>query len=146
MGVLNFIKENPNNINNKKKDIIVSTRTENDNNSHLNIDENDTFNYKAAEKKADEFLKEGLGDESDFNEIKQMQKQMKFIKDQLKETILKYDQLSEQVKELLKNVKCDIKIKPQISQICQILEISPQTTSRILNNKKGGILGMLKGK
>ena len=146
VGVLNFIKENSNNINNKKKDIIVSTRTENENNSHLNIDENDTFNYKAAEKKADEFLKEGLGDESDFNEIKQMQKQMKFIKDQLKETILKYDQLSEQVKELLKNVKCDIKIKPQISQICQILEISPQTTSRILNNKKGGILGMLKGK
>ena len=108
--------------------------------------ENDTFNYKEAEKKADEFLKEGVGDESDYNEIKQMQKQMKFIKEQLKESLLKFEQLSEQVKELLKNIKCDIKIKPNISQICQILGYSPQTTSRILNNKKGGILGLIKGK
>ena len=36
---------------------------------------------------------------------------MKFIKEQLKDSLLKYDQLSEQVKELLKNVKIDIKIK-----------------------------------
>ena len=144
-GMINFIKESTNN-NNNKKDLIISTRSEREMNDNLNVNENDTFNYKAAEKKADEFLREGAGDESDFNEIKQMQKQMKFIKEQLKDSILKYDQLSEQVKELLKNVKCDIKIKPQISQICQILGYSPQTTSKILNNKKGGILGLLTGK
>ena len=142
-GMINFIKEGTNN---NKKDIFVSQRTVNEN-SNLNAhNENDTFNYKEAEKKADEFLKEGVGDESDYNEIKQMQKQMKFIKEQLKESLLKFEQLSEQVKELLKNVKCDIKIKPNISQICQILGYSPQTTSRILNNKKGGILGLIKGK
>ena len=143
-GMINFIKES-NNINNKK-DLLVSTKTVNDNSNIIANNENDTFNYKEAEKKADEFLKEGAGDESDYNEIKQIQKQMKFIKDQLKESLLKYEQLSEQVQELLKNIKCDLKIKPQISQICQILGYSPQTTSRILNNKKGGILGLIKGK
>ena len=142
-GMINFIKEGTNN---NKKDILASQRTMNEN-SNLNAhNENDTFNYKEAEKKADEFLKEGVGDESDYNEIKQMQKQMKFIKEQLKESLLKFEQLSEQVKELLKNIKCDIKIKPNISQICQILGYSPQTTNRILNNKKGGILGLIKGK
>ena len=71
---------------------------------------------------------------------------MTFIKKQLKEINLKYEQLSEQVKELLKNIKCDIKIKPQISQICQILGFSPQTTARIITNKKTGIFGILSGK
>ena len=143
-GMINFIKENPNN--NKNKDLIISTRSEKEMNSKINVNENDTFNYKEAEKKADEYLREGIGDESDFNEFKQMQKQMKFIKDQLKDSLLKYDQLSEQVKELLKNVKCDNKNKPQIVQICQIFGYSPQTISRMINNKKGGIFGLMKGK
>ena len=145
-GVFNFIKESHNNqIKNKEsKEIINSIRSEKENNIILNP--NDTFNYKAAEKKADEFLREGLGDDSEYNEIKQMQKQMTFIKNQLKEYMQKYDQLSGQVKELLKNVKCDMKIKPQISQICQILGYSPNTTGKILANKKTGIFGMLTGK
>ena len=100
-GVMHFIKGAGAN-NNNPKDIIASTRSEKDLNNALNVNENDTFNYKAAEKQADEFLREGIGDESDYNEIKQMQKQMKFIKEQLKESLLKYDQLSDQVKELLK--------------------------------------------
>ena len=144
-GVYNFIKESQNNQinNNKKKEIITSIRSEQDN---TNINKNDTFNYKEAEKKADEFLREGLGEDSEYNEFKQLQKQMMFIKKQLKETLQKYEQLSDQVKELLKNVKCDIKIKPQISQICQILGFSPNTTARILANKKTGIFSMLSGK
>ena len=87
-----------------------------------------------------------MGDDSEYSEFKQMQKQMTFIKKQLKETLQKYEQLSDQVKELLKNVKCDIKIKPQISQICQILGFSPNTTARIISNKKTGIFGILSGK
>ena len=142
-GVLNFIKESQNRINNNKnQDIIISTRTERES---IKENQNDTFNCK-AEKKADEFLREGLGDDSEYNEIKQMQKQMTFIKKQLKEIMTKYDQLSDQVKELLKNIKCDMKIKPQISQICQILGYSPNTTARIIANKKSGILGLLSGK
>ena len=146
-GVFNFIKEsqNQNQINNNKnKEIIISSvRSEQEN---VNNYKNDTFNYKEAEKKADEFLREGLGEDSEFNEFKQMQKQMTFIKTQLKESIKKYEQLSDQVKELLKNIKVEIKIKPQISQICQILGYSPNTTSRIIANKKTGIFGILSGK
>ena len=143
-GVFNFIKESQNQINNnKKKEFISSVRSEQEN---TNNNKNDTFNYKEAEKKADEFLREGLGEDSEYNEIKQMQKQMMFIKKQLKETLQKYEQLSDQVKELLKNVKCDIKIKPQISQICQILGFSPNTTARIISNKKTGLFGILSGK
>ena len=149
-GMLNFIKDNntnTNNNNNKNKDLFASIKTDKDiMSSNLNVNENDTFNYKVAEKKADEYLREGLGDESDYSEFKQMQKQMKFIKEQLKESLLKYEQLSEQIKELLKNVKCDMKNKPNISQICQILGYSPETTSRIVNNKRGGIFGLMKGK
>jgi hypothetical protein len=150
-GMINFIKDNnANNNNNKKsKDFFASIKTDKDimnSNLNVNANENDTFNYKAAEKKADEFLREGLGDESEWSEFKLMQKQMNLIKEQLKESLLKYDQLSEQVKELLKNVKCDNKNKPQIAQICQIFGYSPQTTNRIVNNKKGGIFGLMKGK
>ena len=63
---------------------------------------------------------------------------MKMLKQELKETRIKLEQLSDQVKELLKNVKCDNKNKPQFVQICQILNLSPQTTNRIItnNNKK----------
>ena len=45
---------------------------------------------------------------------------MKFLKEELKEVRTKYDQLTGQVKELLKNVKCDNKNKPQFVQICQL--------------------------
>ena len=144
--MIHFIKGSINKNINKKNELLVSTKSEKEvKNSHLNFNENDTFNYKESEKKADEYLREGLGDESDYNEMKQMQKQMKFIKDQLKEYMQKYELLSGQVEELLKNIKCDIKIKPQISQICQIFGYSPQTISRIVNNKKAGLFGK-KGK
>ena len=139
-GMMNFLKASTIK-KNKQNELLMSIKSEKEIKNSIN----DTFK-KEAEKKADEFLREGLGDESDYNEYKQMQKQMKFIKEQLKESIQKYDLLSGQVEELLKNIKCDIKIKPQIAQICQIFGYSPQTTSRILNNKKGGLFGIKKNK
>ena len=71
-GMINFIKDNnANNNNNKKsKDFFASIKTDKDimnSNLNVNANENDTFNYKAAEKKADEFLREGLGDESEWS-------------------------------------------------------------------------------
>jgi hypothetical protein len=139
-GMMNFLKASTLK-KNKQNELLMSIKSEKEIKNSIN----DTFK-KEAEKKADEYLREGLGDESDYNEIKQMQKQMKFIKDQLKESNQKYDLLSGQVEELLKNIKCDIKIKPQIAQICQIFGYSPQTTSRIINNKKGGLFGIMKSK
>ena len=139
-GMMNFLKASTIK-KNKQNELLMSIKSEKD----VKISINDTFK-KEAEKKADEYLREGLGDESDYNEIKQMQKQMNFIKGQLKESLQKYDLLKGQVEELFKNIKCDIKIKPQIAQICQIFGYSPQTTSRIINNKKGGLFGIMKTK
>ena len=44
--------------------------------------------------------------------------------------------LSEQIEELLKNIKLDMKNKPQIVQICQILGKSPEEVNKIINKKK----------
>ena len=43
------------------------------------------------------------------------------------------------VKELIKNVKYEPIIKPQITQICQLLGYSPHTTQKIISNKVSGI-------
>ena len=71
--------------------------------------------------------------------VLQQQIQNGVLKEELKDTKAKLEQLIGQVKELLKNAKCDNKNKPQFVQICQILNLSPQTTKRLINNinKKG---------
>ena len=111
--------------------------------AELNKDKNDLDEEKKAnlmsQKKVDEFLQTNAGEEEDFDEMKQIQKQMKFLKKELKELRNNNEQLIEQVKELLKNVKCDNKNKLQISQICQILKLSPEITNKIINNDKKGI-------
>ena len=92
-----------------------------------------------SQQKVDEFLNKNAGEEEDFDEVKQIQKQMKFLKKELKETRNILELLTDQVKELIKNVKCDNKNKPQIVQICQLLNLSPETTKRIVTNNKKGI-------
>ena len=109
-------------------------------NSKLNENKIDNINQNNEndEKKEDE--KNNLKISNDYSEpLKLAQEQLIFLKDELKETKIKLEQLIGQVKELLKNVKCDNKNKPQFVQICQILNLSPQTTNRIItnNNKKG---------
>ena len=64
---------------------------------------------------------------------------MNFLKKELKELKSFNQQITEQVKELIKNIKCDNKNKLQIAQICQLLNLSPTTTNRILTNNKKGI-------
>ena len=44
--------------------------------------------------------------------------------------------LKEQFEELMKNIKCDLKNKPQIVQICQIFGKSPDEINKIVNKKK----------
>ena len=79
--------------------------------------------------------------EGNHNNIEsKLQHENILLKEELKETNKNLEQLTGQVKELLKNVKCDNKNKIHFSQICQILRLSPQTTSRIINNNKKGII------
>ena len=98
------------------------------------------MDYKASERKVDEFLNIGVIEENESDIVKQMLEQMKCLKDEIKETNNKHNLLTEQVKELLKNIKCDMKIKPQIVQICQLFGYSPQTINRIVTKKKKVII------
>ena len=92
--------------------------------------------YKASEKKVDDYLNKGIIEENDLDIIKQNEEQMKLLKNEIKEKNNKLNMLTEQIDELLKNIKCDLKNKPQIVQICQILGKSPEEVNKIVNKKK----------
>ena len=77
--------------------------------------------YKASEKKVDDYLNKGIIEENDLDIVKQNEEQMKLLKNEIKEKNNKLNMLTEQIDELMKNIKCDMKNKPQIVQICQIL-------------------------
>ena len=61
------------------------------------------------------------------------------LKNKLKELEVKYKNLEDMVKDLIKNVKYEPIIKPYIVQICQIFGYSPQTTQKIVKNKISGL-------
>jgi hypothetical protein len=91
--------------------------------------------YKISEKKVDEFLNKG-NEEDDLDMEKLLQKQLNYLKKEVSETNNKYNMLEGQVKELLKHIKCDMKNKPQIVQICQILGFDQDKVNKIVSNKK----------
>ena len=65
------------------------------------------------------------------------------IKERMKELEFKFNNLVEQVKILIGNITFNQKIKPQITQICQLLGYSPKTSARILTSKdKKKLLGI----
>ena len=118
--------------NNKKGMMALLNSGYNDENN------NDSFNYKISEQKADEFLHKGVEDsENMYNN--QMKVQLDFFKDQFKDMDNKYNQLKNQIQELFKNMKCDNKCKTQVKIICEILGYSPDVINMILTNKKKGI-------
>ena len=135
-GMLDFIK-NTNNDNidetNSRRSGIpggVSVKSQISSNNEYNSNNE----YKVSEKKVDDFLNKAIIEENDLDIIKQNEEQMKLLKDEIKEKNNKLNMLTEQFDELMKNVKCDMKNKPQIVQICQILGKSPEEV--IVNKKK----------
>ena len=92
--------------------------------------------YKSNEKKVDEYLNKGIIEENDSDIVKQNEEQMKLLKDEIKEKNNKFKMLSEQMEELMKNIKLDMKNKPQIVQIYQILGKSPEEINKLTNKKK----------
>ena len=92
--------------------------------------------YKSNEKKVDDYLNKGIIEENDFDIVKQNEEQMKMLKDEIKEKNSKLKMLSEKIEELMKNIKYDMKNKPQIVQICQILGKSPEEINKLTNKKK----------
>ena len=57
------------------------------------------------------------------------------IKDKYKELLSKMNMLQEQVRILICNINCSNKIKPQITQICQIMGISAKNIQLIISGK-----------
>ena len=98
---------------------------------------------KENEKKVDLFLKNCVCEDDDPDEIKQMNEQIKFLKNRIKELEAKSKNLEGQVKELIKNVKYEPIIKPQIVQILQVLGYSSQNIQKIVNNKISGIKNII---
>ena len=92
--------------------------------------------FKMSERKVDDFLNRGFNEINDYDIEKQTEEQMKVLKSEIKEKNNKFEMLKEQFEELMKNIKCDLKNKPQIVQICQIFGKSPDEINKIVNKKK----------
>ena len=118
-------------INNKQSGIIGKQPSQTNLSSINGIREN--------EKKVDLFLKNYVCEDEDQDEIKQMREQIAFLKNRIKEIEIKYKNLEDLVKELIKNVKYEPIIKPQIVQICQVLGYSPRTSQKIISSKISGL-------
>ena len=66
------------------------------------------------------------------------------IKDKYKELLQNMNILEEQVKILISNINCNNKIKPQITQICQLMRIPPKNIQMIIAGKdKKKALGLV---
>jgi len=82
-------------------------------------------------------------DTNNYNENnednRKLREEIIVVKNRNKDLEVKYKNLEDMVKDLIKNVKYENNIKPHIVQICQILGYSPQTTQKIVKNKISGL-------
>ena len=138
-----FYKKENNNLDNN---INIENLKEknNENNFSNNDDLNKAVNYdnlnnddpfKESERKVDEFLAKGAGEEDDFDEVKMINKQMNFLKEEIKDNREKNKKLGDEIKELFSKIKCNDKNRKHIVQICQILAFPPVMIDQIISNK-----------
>ena len=82
-------------------------------------------------------------DTNNYNENNEDNRKLKeeiiAVKNRNKDLEVKYKNMEDMVKDLIKNVKYENNIKPHIVQICQILGYSPQTTQKIVKSKISGL-------
>ena len=136
---------NINNEQNKNKITIENPNTNINTNNKSNSDElNKAIDlnnskkddpFKESERKVDEFLAKGAGDEDDFDEVKIINKQMNFLKEEIKDYREKNKNLGKEIKELFSKIKCNDKNRKHIVQICQILGFQPNIIDQIITNK-----------
>ena len=100
---------------------------------NLNNSKDDPF--KQSEQKVDEFLAKGAGEEDDFDEVKMINKQMNFLKEEIKDYREKIKKLQNEIKELFRKIKCTDKNRKNIVQICQILSFPSTLIDQIVSNK-----------
>ena len=134
----NNIINNNNKIKNEtSKEINLSNNENNDdlNKAINNINSKNDDPFKESEKLVDEFLAKGAGEEDDFDEVKMINKQMNFLKEEIKDYREKNKKLGNEIKELFSKIKCNSKNKNHIVQICQLLGFQPTIVEQIISNK-----------
>ena len=124
-------------IENKENNILTSNNSNNEEDLNKAIKSFDSKNdpFKESERKVDEFLAKGAGEADDFDEVKMINKQMNFLKEEIKDYREKMKKLVSEIKELFSKIKCNDKNRKNIVQICQILAFSPSIIDQIVNNK-----------
>ena len=124
-------------IENKENNILTSNNSNNEEDLNKAIKSFDSKNdpFKESERKVDEFLAKGAGEADDFDEVKMINKQMNFLKEEIKDYRERMKKLVSEIKELFSKIKCNDKNRKNIVQICQILAFSPSIIDQIVNNK-----------
>ena len=104
-----------------------------------NIKQNDKKEDKKA--KDDEnflnILNDVPGNESDLDEVKGLKKLVTFLKNDIKDKDKILNELIEQIKEIIKELKWNTKNNQRVSQILKILGYTPEIIKIIIDNKKG---------
>ena len=122
--ILDLVKNQNDEKLSSKQNTTINKQPSQTNNSSLNN------GIRENEKKVDLFLKNCVCEDEDFDEFKQMKEQINFLKNRIKQLETKSKNLEEQVKEMIKNVKYEPLIKPQIVQILQVLGYSSQNIQK----------------
>ena len=122
--------------------VIKSIGNENKINENKKNENKNNENDKIKNKRKNMNISIETKEEAD--EIEMHNEQNLALKKEIRELRKLNEQLKEQIKEVIRQIKVDKNNKIVISQICQLLELTPKTTGKILNNKKGTKLDIFK--
>ena len=92
---------------------------------------------KKEDEKEEDILNDIPGNDSELDEIKGLKILTKYLKKDNKEKDKIFNNLSKKIKELINHLKFDEKIKPQLSQILELIGYPSDNIQNILNNNKG---------
>ena len=95
------------------------------------------FDVKSNKSDKINILKDVPSIPNDDDAMELIQNQLKDMKLMFKEEKDKNEKLCELIKEVFKNIKVDSKTKDLCVQICNIFGFSPNTTGKLIKEKKG---------
>ena len=138
--------QNPNQISviNNEDDFSNSDDLNNVIKSIGNENKNDPKNNENKSKNKRKNMNISIETKEEADEIEMHNEQNLYLKKEIRELRKLNEQLKEQIKEVIRQIKVDKNNKICVSQICQLLELTPKTKGKILNNKKGVKLDIFK--
>ena len=76
---------------------------------------------KSEKNNDDDILNDIPGNESDYDAVKGLKNLTNYLKNENREKDKKYNNLVEKIKKLIQSLKSDANLKPQISQILELI-------------------------